>query len=309
MSGTKPSPGSERGRRRQSLRSEPPLLSRSEALASHFPPLLVAAQRVAATVSQGVHGRRRVGTGEAFWQFRPYAAGDMAQRIDWRQSAKSDRVYVRDREWEAAQSVWLWRDGSPSVRWTSSKNCMTKFARANLLVLALASLLARGGEHFAILGERTPPTAARAVIARLALTLERSDGAGNLPVTEPLPRYARLVLFSDFLSPLDEVRRSVTDFARRGVRGQLLQILDPAEESLPFSGRVLFAGSENEGEVLFGRVEKVRQDYRAALASHQAGLRDLSRHAGWTMLSHRTDQPPEAALLALYLALAQPIGV
>jgi uncharacterized protein (DUF58 family) len=285
------------------------LLSRGEALASKLPPLLVAAERVAATVSQGVHGRRRVGDGETFWQFRQYQPGDSAQRIDWRQSAKSDRVYVRETEWEAAQSVWLWRDGSPSMRWSSSKNRVTKLERADLLMLALGSLLARGGEHMALLGLGAPPTAARTTIRRLAALLERDElPAGNLPAPEPLPRYARVVLFGDFLSPLEELRRTIADFARRGVCGHLMQILDPAEETLPFTGRVLFAGSEGEGEVLFGRVEAMRKDYAAAFAGHQAGLRDLVRGLNWTMLSHRTDQPPETALLALYFAMAGPVG-
>ena len=135
------------------------LLSRGEALAAALPPLLVAAERVAATVSQGVHGRRRVGEGETFWQFRRYQPGDPAQRIDWRQSAKSDRVYVRENEWEAAQSVWLWRDGSASMRWRVARDRPTKLERADLLLLALAALLVRGGEHVALLGER--PAVAR----------------------------------------------------------------------------------------------------------------------------------------------------
>src|SRR6266852_6611266 len=93
---------------------------RGEQLASRLPPLLVAAERVATTVAQGVHGRRRVGQGESFWQFRQYEPGDAAQRIDWRESAKSQRLYVRETEWEAGQRVWLWRDASPSMDWSSS---------------------------------------------------------------------------------------------------------------------------------------------------------------------------------------------
>src|SRR3990167_11377285 len=88
---------------------------RAEALAAGLPPLLVAAERVAATVSMGVHGRRRVGQGETFWQFRRYEFGDSTQLIDWRQSAKSQPVYVRETEWEAGQSGWLLRDGSPPM--------------------------------------------------------------------------------------------------------------------------------------------------------------------------------------------------
>jgi uncharacterized protein (DUF58 family) len=105
---------------------------RAEQLAARLPPLLVEAERVATTVAQGVHGRRRVGQGETFWQFRQYQPGDAPQRIDWRESAKSQRVYVRETEWEAAQSVWLWRDGSPSMNWTSTKLLPTKEARARL---------------------------------------------------------------------------------------------------------------------------------------------------------------------------------
>ena len=48
---------------------------RAELLAERLPPLLVAAERVAMTVAQGVHGRRRVGVGETFWQFQALPTG------------------------------------------------------------------------------------------------------------------------------------------------------------------------------------------------------------------------------------------
>lgn len=281
-------------------------LSRAEALAASLPPLLVAAERVAATVSQGVHGRRRVGDGETFWQFRRYERGDPPQRIDWRQSAKSDRVYVRETEWEAAQSVWLWRDGSPSMQWRGSRQRQTKRERAELLLLALASLLTRGGEQVALLGERTHPFAGRAALRRMVEALERQAGTDSdgLPSPEPLPRHSVVVLFGDFLAVPEEVRAPLAALARKGVRGHLVQVLDPAEESLPFSGRVLFEGSERDGEVLVSRVEALRSEYRAAFARHQASLQEIARSLSWTLLSHRTDQSAQSALLALYFALA-----
>ena len=118
---------------------------RAQALGARLPPLLVAAERVAATVAQGVHGRRRVGQGDSFWQYRPFVPGDAAHRIDGRASGKSDRNYVRETEWEAAQTVALWRDGSPSMRWRSGAAMPDKVEHAELLLLALASLLLRGG--------------------------------------------------------------------------------------------------------------------------------------------------------------------
>src|ERR1700752_108958 len=134
-----------------------PTRHRAEALAAVLPPLLVAAERVAVTVAQGVHGRRRVGQGETFWQFRQYEPGDAATRIDWRESAKSQRVYVRETEWEAAQSVWLWRDRSASMDYSSAGYVAggewpSKRDRAELLLMALACLLVRGGERLTLLG-------------------------------------------------------------------------------------------------------------------------------------------------------------
>ncbi|MFP4271250.1 MAG: DUF58 domain-containing protein, partial [Alphaproteobacteria bacterium] len=144
----------------------------AERVGDGLPPVLVAADRVDATVAQGVHGRRRVGVGESFWQFRPYQPGDATAAIDWRQSAKGDRVVLREQEWEAAQSVWLWVDRSASMGFRS-RHGPTKYERAQVLALALASLLLRAGERVAALTSPTPPMAGRAALARLAEQLDR----------------------------------------------------------------------------------------------------------------------------------------
>jgi uncharacterized protein (DUF58 family) len=284
------------------------VLTQAESLAGGLPALLVAADRVAATVWQGVHGRRRVGQGEAFWQFRRYQAEDPPQRIDWKRSARSDQAYVRQSEWEAAESVFLWRDGSASMAWRSERAWPAKIERAELLLLALAALLARGGEQFALLNGEDPPGRGRPALLRMAgvLTAATMRPAASLPERQRLPRYAQVVLLGDFLAPLDEIRRRIADCAGEGVGGVLVQVLDPAEETLPFAGRVLFTGCEGEGEVLFGRVEDISAAYREAMAAHQQALAAIARSFGWTLIRHRTDQPPTQALLALHAALAAP---
>ncbi|MFQ5984725.1 MAG: DUF58 domain-containing protein [Alphaproteobacteria bacterium] len=284
---------------------EPSLRQQAEQLAATLPPLLVAAERVAAVVAQGVHGRRRVGSGETFWQFRRYQPGDETSRIDWRQSAKSLRVFVRENEWEAAQSIWLWCDESASMRYRSRLAESEKLARARLMLLALAVLLVRGGELVALLGRDSRPAGARAALNRLSTALSRPRPPGSsLPPAETLPRYARLVLIGDFLSPLDDIHARVRKFAGDGVKGHLLQVLDPAEEMLPFGGRTRFEGLEGEGVLLVGRAESFRPAYLERLAAQHEGLAALARDAGWTFAVHRTDRPPQTALLALYMTLA-----
>jgi uncharacterized protein (DUF58 family) len=293
-------------------RRPPALREAAEQAAAVLPPLLVAAERVAATVAQGVHGRRRVGQGETFWQFRQYQPGDSAQRIDWRESAKSQRLYIRETEWEAAQSVWLWRDGSASMDYSSAAyiaggNWPTKRDRAELLLVALASLLIRGGERLSLLGSGVAPMTGRVALARLVQLLAHPlAGAAQpgLPPFEALPRSGQLVLIGDFLAPLDRINETVGQFGGAGLKGHLLQIADPAEEDLPFAGRVRFAGVEERDEIVIGRVETVRQDYAVRFRRHRDALAAIARSVGWTVGYHRTDRAPQLALLALHAALS-----
>jgi uncharacterized protein (DUF58 family) len=286
------------------------LRDRAEQAAAVLAPLLVAAERVAVTVAQGVHGRRRVGQGETFWQFRQYETGDAAARIDWRESAKSQRLYVRETEWEAAQSVWLWRDASASMEYTSADYVAgaewpTKRDRAELLLVALASLLVRGGERLTLLGSGISPMSGRIALSRVAELIGRDlPEQESLPAFEPLPRAAQLVLIGDFLSPLDAVNAVIARFAAAGLRGHLLQVVDPAEEDLPFDGRVRFAGIEERDEVVISRVESIRNDYSDRFRHHREGLATAAAALGWSFGFHRTDRPPHLALLALHAALS-----
>jgi uncharacterized protein (DUF58 family) len=282
---------------------------RAEALGARLPPLLVAAERVAATVAQGVHGRRRVGQGDSFWQFRRFVAGDPIARIDWRQSAKSGRPapdgwFIRETEWEAAQTVCLWRDASASMHWRSRGTPVEKRERAGLLLLALAALLLRGGERVTMIRPDARPFSGRAGLDRLAEALagNAEDDAG-LPPRVPLPRHARVVLFGDFLSPLEEIQAVIGRMSAIPVSGYLLQILDPAEADLPYSGRIRFRGLEREGDTLIPRVEGVRDEYGRRLKAQQEGLAAICSAAGFGFAIHRTDHSPEAALLGLYTAL------
>ena len=186
-----------------------------------FRPCLVAAERVAATVIQGVHGRRRVGQGETFWQFRRYQPGDTIAAIDWRQTAKGDPVYIRENEWEAAQSVWIWCDTSPSMQYRSDRELPTKAERAAILV-DRPRLAARTRGRASRAARPAPaPRGGRAVLNRVAESLSREapPGAPSLPPVEPLPRHARAVLAGDLLSPVDEIERVVRGYSARGVRG------------------------------------------------------------------------------------------
>lgn len=281
------------------------LRAEAEQLGGRLPGLLVEAERVATTVSQGVHGRRRTGLGETFWQYRQYQSGDPAAAIDWRQSARSRHLFVREQEWEAAESVWLWPDQSASMRYRSRQRWPTKRDRALVLTLGLAGLLVRAGERIAVLGTGERPRGGRYGFNILTQRLlETADPAASAIPRQSLPRHARLVLVSDFLEPPEAIAVSLTALAANGAEVSLLMIIDPAEETLDFRGRVLFEGLEGEGRTLIGNVANVRARYADLYRAHRDHLADLARRHGWRLALHRTDRPAETGLLTLYQMLA-----
>lgn len=290
------------------------LLLEANAVAATMPPLLVAARRIAASVTLGSHGRRRAGVGDSFWQFRPYSKDDTPQAIDWRQSAKFDLVYVREREWVAAQTAGLWCDTSASMRYRSSPKLPTKAERAAVMMLALAELLVDGGERIVVLASDGRPrrgaTAGRLAVAHLAdsLMMELTGtGADNAPAmpsfSGALPRHSNAVLFSDFLAPIDEIAESLRTLMRTGIKGHLIQVLDPAEETLPFSGRIRFVGLEREGATVIDRTEDARAQYMQKMAAHREALKALAASSGWSFGLHHTDHSPQLAMAALHSAI------
>jgi len=275
-------------------------------LADRLPDILIEAQRIAQTVAHGIHGRRRAGPGETFWQFRQFQSSDTFRQIDWRRSASSDHLYVREREWEAAHTVWLWPDLSPSMNFRSHLATTTKRDRAILLMLASAELLVRGGERVAMLG-LTQPTASRKATSRIAEAILAHEAAAMLAATQPpkvhLPRFSGAILFSDFLDPVARTREHIEALAADGAVGHLIEIVDPAEETLPYEGRTEFLSPTGGERWVADRVQSLRTRYKERLEAHRAELLELTKRLGWSFLVHHTDRPPAEPLLTLVMRL------
>lgn len=278
----------------------PSMTAGARQLAAALPELLVEARQVANTVASGWHGRRRAGTGEDFWQFRPFQFGEPARRIDWRRSARDDgHLYVREQEMENAHTVWVAPDLSASMRFRSDLSRTFKRDRALVLTIALAELLARSGERVGLLGHGRP-VAARTAAERLAVTLSHVDEDGPKPDVAAVRRFHEVVYFGDLLDPAEVIADDLQRLARTGARVHLVQILDPIEETFPFLGRTEFLDPETGGRITAGRAEAWRAGYLAALSRHRDRIRELARLPGWSFLVHHTDRPPTEALLALH---------
>jgi uncharacterized protein (DUF58 family) len=271
-----------------------------QTLAAAMPRLILEARRVAASVIHGLHGRRRAGPGENFWQYRRFISGEPASRVDWRRSARDDHLYVRELEWEAAHTVWTWPDRSPSMIFASQLAHETKLYRALVLALALGEVLVEAGERVGIPGLMRP-TGSRNVVERMAQAIlhDRSERGSLPPNFSPAP-LAEIVLLSDLWSDIGEVRRTITQLSSSGARGHVVQIVDPAEETFPYWGRIEFVEPEGGGRITAGRAETWRSDYTARVARHRAEIRAETDRLGWSFAIHRTDRPASELLLALH---------
>jgi uncharacterized protein (DUF58 family) len=279
-------------------------------LSARLPSLVIAARRVAQTVRHGVHGRRRTGSGETFWQFRPFLSGEPSSRVDWRRSAREERAFVREREWEAAHTVWIWFDRSPSMQFGSSLAHAPKLDRAVLLALAFADLCVRGGERAGLLG-LTRPLATQGVVERFAdaiATEERLRGPSQVALPPALPAAPRsmILLIGDFLSVPEDVARAVGAVSAEGAIGELLMIVDPIEEIYPFSGNTEFRHPAGSFKMLTPRAQNLRDAYLARLAAHREAIRAICARSGWGMSIHRTDGAPVEILLSLRMRLSAP---
>ncbi len=171
-----------------------------------MPRLILEARRIAATVIHGLHGRRRAGSGENFWQYRRFVSGEPARRIDWRRSARDDNLYVREQEWEAAHTIWIWPDRSPSMAFASQLARETKLDRALVIAFALAEVLVEAGERVGMPGLMRP-TGSRNVIDRMAeAIIHDPTERASLPAGFAPASLSEIVVLSDLWSPIEEIR-------------------------------------------------------------------------------------------------------
>lgn len=280
-------------------RPDPAHLRReAEQAEAALPALLLAAEKLAASALPGAHGERRAGMGEAFWQYRTAMPGDAAGGIDWRRSARSDSLFLREREAQSPRQAVLWVDHGAGMGWHSAPDLPVKQDRARLLALALGLALLRGGERVAVLGHKAQT--GRAQADRLAADLFKPVALD----AQDLRPGQRVLLISDWLGPdLGLLHQFLARAVAIGVGGAVLQILDPAEEAFPFAGAVDFLDASGRPAHRTRNAGGLQQAYLQRLAGRRAALGDLAAGADWRFGHFTTDEAASGALIWLAAAL------
>ncbi len=286
------------------------LRSRAEDAAIGLPALMADAHNLAATQLLGVHGRKRTGTGDEFWEYHSARPGDAYQSIDWRRSARADEHFVRRTEWQAAQSVMIGVDAAASMDFTGHKNRPPKRYRAQTLAMAIAILAIRGGERVGLTQLSEPPRGGKAQLVRLAAALLEPVDGSDYGTHKPksLPMGSRAIILSDFLGNPAHIENVLGQAADRGVKGALVQVLDPDEEEFPYTGRTIFTSMAETMRFETRKAKSLRTAYVDRLAARKDRLRTAARRTGWQYRCHHTDQPPAPILMWIYQTLEKGRG-
>lgn len=227
---------------------------------------------------RGQHPQNRGGAGHDFWQYRDFQTGDHARDADWRQSARTDRVLIRQKEKETQKKSTVWLQNDADMNFGGGKSGFNKYETGAVIALTLNML---GREHHDIVTLSGIGAVSADDLTHILSAAEFQPSADDLPGQE-------LTLIGDFTAPIETLEDDLFKAIPPYKRVTLLQVLDPVELDLPFSGRTIFERLENREHVL--SVETVRQTYKDRLAAHCATLQELCKERNWIFVQIRNGQ-------------------
>lgn len=277
------------------------LRAKAEDNISGLPGLVMHAEKIAATIMHGEHSQRKSGSGETFRQFRPYESSDRPQDIDWRQSAKADQVFIKQRELQSTIKTYLWRAHGESMDFSSDATFMRKQDAANILTMALALLTRSAKEPIGLIDDmKSGRSDAHMHAIANTLSLAPLKGADDvLPDIEggvvPFPRHSAFYGIGDFLSPIEEVEACFSKIAAKTQNVIIVQVLDPAEITLNYNGRVRFRNHDAHDHIV-NHVPSIRSAYQERVYAHIEQIQRLCLGYNWGVYLHTTDTPLRDAL-------------
>ena len=271
---------------------------KAEELSNKLPSLYVKADRIANTIWEGMHNRNKDGLGDNFWQFRKYEYGDPAHLIDWKKTAKSNETFIQEKELQTLQNFVIWRDTSKSMNFRSSESIDTKLYRANLFTLALTIILSKSGENIVLNGLKSKLLKGGNAVNFVSNQINEkvTDSYKSSPNINEIKNNSDVILIGDFLNNVNETEKTIKELSNRGINGIIIQILDPAERFFPYKGRINFNGLEGEKNILIGKAESVRNDYKKAIKIHIEKLEKLTTSYSWKYILDNSDQDASISL-------------
>ena len=272
-------------------------------------PLRLRAREVAEGLYSGLHRSSLRGAGVEFGGYREYTPGDDLRWLDRRSLLRHDRLVIRQFETETDRALALLVDASASMGYRGPGAPAAKAAFAAVVAAALARVALAGGDPVSVTflggdGTRDIARAAGRDQFERILSAFESMTTGGDAVADPAMleralaslvrgtrRGAILIVFSDLLDLPAAAAERVAWLGSNGRVLTLVQTLDPAEATFPFTGTVRLRALEG-GAVVETDADVTRDRYLGALESLTGQWRDAIVRRGGRFLQARTSDAP-----------------
>lgn len=270
--------------------------------------LYLKARRLLAGKKIGDHRSRRVGFGLEFDQLRDYRVGDNVRFIDWKSSARSNKLIVRSYYESHNRTIVLLVDISTSTALSSTPSRKADVIRDLAIIMSCAAEVEQ--DHIGLMlfhqevATVVPARMGRkhtAVLAETLLAAPLVAGGTSLAQVsaECLQRFDKnvlVILISDCMSSGYET--ALAQLARKN-DVVVLRVTDHAEVALPQELRVVLQDPETE-QIVDGTSGTQMQAVRDFLVAFRKEQDQLFKQLGIDCFDITVDVPYEQTLVRFF---------
>tara|TARA_Y100000310_G_scaffold241784_1_gene245884 strand:+ start:48851 stop:49699 length:849 start_codon:yes stop_codon:yes gene_type:complete len=244
--------------------------------------------------------RKSVATGHGltFKEHRIYSPGDDIRLIDWKVFARTDDLYIKTFEEERNLTAHIIMDASASMGFGKP---MSKFDYSSMLGVGFAYLAMRENEkfQFSTFAESLDvfqPRRGMSQLASMVFHLNGTKTQGHSKLLESVMQYKKLigsrsllVLVSDFLVDINEVIEALYALGDHEIK--IVQVLDPIEKDLKYSGDFKLIDSESKSMLRTYVSPRLRVEYQQMLDNHSARIEETCNKLGYHFYQITSDTP------------------
>jgi len=278
----------------------------------------------------GMHRSPYQGISVEFAQHRPYVPGDDTRHVDWKQLAKTDKIYLKQYLEETNLHLICVVDASESMGFgsvigapqspgapgldagksprPSSDVVWTKYDHATSIAASLAYLAIQQQDSvgLAIFDQAlsryfkpsNSPGQWKMIVSELQVVPRwNKTNTGKIldQLAEKLRHRSLIVILSDFFDDIDSIKSGLRHLRYKKHEMMIFQILDPQEVDFPFEDVTMFKGLEELGDLLT-EPRALREGYLRQMNDHTDALKKLCRSMNIDFSQMNSGESLEAAL-------------
>lgn len=272
------------------------LIEKAKKISSNLPGLLFELEKTRSTY-KGISKQKKYGLGEEFWEFKSYQMGDPLNKIDWKKSAKNQKLIIKNNELENSKRIWIWIDKSVSMNYRFSKNTETKLDRAIVLSIVLVDIFLRSGEKVGIIGSKLGIKKGNESFLDLSVSI-LSDKLK--PLDRRVKKGDYVIFLSDFIDDPNILRKNFISLSDCTYDALLVQVLDLSELTFPFVGKKQFYDPKSGIHRLITKSENMKETYKEEMRFHNEKLENICKKLGWQFLRNITNESYNSIINKIY---------